>query len=536
MKKTILFPIIISAAFAAFADNENYDGQYLKYWDFSGQSLVNSSWVEAFAVGAHFNNANLTSANFTKFWADEATFGGANFTDAVITGASLSETTSGGFTKEQLYSTKNYQNKDLSYVEIASNDLSGWDFSGQNLESAVFSFSRLEDANFANSIITNARLQKTVEKGFTKEQLYSTKSYQDKNLRGVSLWGNDLSGWDFSGQNLEESSFEASNLSGADFSESNLNGALLLETTLADADFTNASITGADLSKTLEFGFTTEQLYSTKSYQDKNLGGIAFSYNYADGWDFSGQNMKRALFSFGYLPNVNFTGANLTGADFTETDLDGANFTGADLRGAYLEQATGTPIYKNTIFTDGAIKNFSMATAGDSLTIGVYETAAKISEADASVSGGATLTLEAGAALEVVDGKTLTISDGGNLVINTDAAGSTLLSAESGAGLAFESGAIMRVNIEGAFDPSETSLLVVMSWGDGARISGLDLFEAGANLFFTINGEAYSGAWDCGISENQFQIVFSEIPEPATYAALFGALALAFAAYRRSAK
>ena len=536
MKKLILIFLAIPAAIAAFADNENYDGQDLTYWDFSGKSLVNSSWVSAMAFEAHFNNANLTSANFTHFWADKSTFAGANFTDVIISGASLSETTSGGFTKEQLYSTANYKDKNLSNVDIASNDLSGWDFSNQNLTGTIFSFSNLTSANFANSIITEARLQRTVEIGFTKEQLYSTKSYQDKNLRGVSLWGNDLSGWNFSNQNLEDAVFEASNFTDADFSSANLTEADFHSTTLTNTNFTNASINGADFGKTVEFGFTKEQLYSTKNYQDKNLAGITLSYNTVDGWDFSGQNMSGAYFSFAWFFNVNFTGANLTGADFTETDLDGSNFTSADLRGAYIEQATGTPIYKNTIFTDGAIKNFSMASAEDSLKIGVHESSAKISEADATVSGGASIELAVGAKLEVVNGRTLTMADGGNLIINTDAAGSTMLSVESGAGLAFESGTILRVNIVGAFDPSETHLLAVMGWEDGASVSGANVFVAGETIFLSLNGEAYSGGWDYQISENQFQIVFAEIPEPAAYAAVLGALAMAAAALRRRAK
>ena len=62
------------------------------------------------------------------------------------------------------------------------NDLSGWDFSGAGGD--------------------GSRASDTTSTGFTKEQLYSTASYQEKNLQGIGLDGNDLSGWDFSGQNL----------------------------------------------------------------------------------------------------------------------------------------------------------------------------------------------------------------------------------------------------------------------------------------------------------------------------------------------
>ena len=161
---------------------------------------------------------------------------------------------------------------------------------------------------------------------------------------------------------------------------------------------------------------------------------------------------------------------------------------------------------------------------------------AKISEANATVSGGAVLTLETGAALEVVNNKTLTIAGDGNLVINTDAAGSTSFYVESGAGLAFEDGATLRVNIEGVFTASDVSVLTIMGWEDDSHVTGANVFAVDETLFLTVNGEAYAGSWNYRILDKQFQIVFEQIPEPAFYAAVLGVLALAFAAWRRRAK
>ena len=82
------------------------------------------------------------------------------------------------------------------------NDLSGWDFSGQNLTNADLCSSTLTNADLSGATVTGADFGDTTSRGFTKEQLYSTASYQAKNLQGIGLGDNDLSGWDFSGQNL----------------------------------------------------------------------------------------------------------------------------------------------------------------------------------------------------------------------------------------------------------------------------------------------------------------------------------------------
>ena len=63
------------------------------------------------------------------------------------------------FVNGQLYSTKNYQNKDLRGIGLGSNDLSGWDFSSQNLTGGSFASSTLANANLHNANLTNVSLQ-----------------------------------------------------------------------------------------------------------------------------------------------------------------------------------------------------------------------------------------------------------------------------------------------------------------------------------------------------------------------------------------
>ena len=75
---------------------------------------------------------------------------------------------------------------------------------GQNLSNAYLGGSTLTNADLSGATVTGANFDDTTSRGFTKEQLYSTASYQAKNLQGIGLGSNDLSGWDFSGQNLTQ--------------------------------------------------------------------------------------------------------------------------------------------------------------------------------------------------------------------------------------------------------------------------------------------------------------------------------------------
>ena len=67
---------------------------------------------------------------------------------------------------------------------------------------------------------------------------------------------------------------------------------------------------------------------------------------------------------------------------------------------------------------------------------------------------------------------------------------------------------------------------------DSSTISGLDELMGGENFLLSLNGELFDGEWDYYMEGNSFEIRM-QVPEPATYAAIFGALALAFAVCRR---
>jgi uncharacterized protein YjbI with pentapeptide repeats len=170
----------------------------LSGWDFSGQDLT----------GADLGATDLT---------------GTNLAGAIIADSLLGSVT--GLTEEQFASTASYQQNNLRGIDLSNNDFTGWDFSGQDLSRTGFERATLAGADFADAIVEGARFDSTVAEGFTKEQLYSTASYQQRQLQRIRLRNNNLDGWDFSGQDLRGANLTSASLVGTDFSLADLRGA-----------------------------------------------------------------------------------------------------------------------------------------------------------------------------------------------------------------------------------------------------------------------------------------------------------------------
>jgi uncharacterized protein YjbI with pentapeptide repeats len=260
--------------------------------------------------GTHFASQNLTNANFFA-----ASLLDADLTDAKVAGANFGKT---GITLAQLYSTASYQVHSLSRIGLSYGNLSGAYFAQQNLAEAGFQGARLTDADFTGANIQGARFDILTERhplfpggtiqfgtGIALAQLYATASYHAKDMSGIGFVKNDLTGANFTGQNLANSSFSGATLTGADFTGAKVRGASF------GAYFNGYEVLGT--------GITLAQLYSTASYQVKDLSGIGFAMNNFAGGNFAGQNFANA--HFGYY-----------------TILEGADFTAADARGAYVPQ------------------------------------------------------------------------------------------------------------------------------------------------------------------------------------------------------
>jgi uncharacterized protein YjbI with pentapeptide repeats len=270
---------------------------------------------------------------------------GWDFSRQNIENASFQAST--GFTKDQLYSTASYQQKDLRGVGLGGIDLARWDFGGHDLTRASFIGSGLSNTIFIGARVEGAAFEFATESGFTKEQLYSTASYQTENLQGINLGRNDLSGWNLSGQNLRDAKFHQSNLT--------------------KTDFTDSVIDGAWFWGTIEKGFVKEQLYSTASYKVMNLQRIRFSDDLSN-WDFRNQNLAGSSFTSCNLTNANLAGANLQSVTLWDAKLKDVDLSGADLRQIQTFPYGASSISRNTIGTQGDVFGLELL-SGDILVV-----------------------------------------------------------------------------------------------------------------------------------------------------------------------
>jgi uncharacterized protein YjbI with pentapeptide repeats len=319
---------------------------------FTYAKLTDADLTRAEVHGASFAAANLTRASLRHVNLANVNLTGATLTDADFTGADVGGASfdpyfaqcarscygaiwGTGITLPQLYSTASYQAQDLSGIRLPWNYLSGANFAGQNLTNADFTYTTLTGADITGAEVrgaTFAARDSYTRGGITLAQLYSTASYQARDLTGIRLQGNQLSGGNFAGQNLTNADFSGATLADADFRRTNLTNASFSSAKLTLANFTDADVRGASF---FDAGITLAQLYSTASYQAHDLRRINLLLNNLAGGNFAGQNLTSANFSFATL-----TGADFSGADLSDTHFGNANLTGANFRQANLDNAS----------------------------------------------------------------------------------------------------------------------------------------------------------------------------------------------------
>jgi len=272
-------------------------GMVLPQWNTPTKNLRYAD----FAAG----RVNVSGSDFTASWLDSARFWNANASNCKFDGASLIS------------------------ADFTNANLNGASLTSARMTNAIFDFASLSNANFTDGAILGAKFTSVTSKGFTQAQLESTASYRAKDLTGVSMENNDLSGWSFLEQNLTDVSFLNSTLKGTNFNYA----------TLTDTDFGDANVEGARFWDVTSRDFTEAQLASTASYKAKNLTGIELAFDDMFAWDFGGQNLTNASFFKSNVSWANFAGATLVNANFTEANVNYAQFTGADFGGATLKGA-----------------------------------------------------------------------------------------------------------------------------------------------------------------------------------------------------
>jgi uncharacterized protein YjbI with pentapeptide repeats len=288
-----------------------------------------------------------------------AILGYRDLTMAYLVGADLS----GAIGPNAKMTNADLSQANLTNAEFNGVTLTGADLSLAHLRDAVLGGARLTDADFADTEVRGARFDLLyydrvgflyAGTGITLAQLYSTASYQARDLTGIGLSYTPLAGGNFTGQNLTNAKFDGATISGADFSDANLTNAHFSNTTLTGADFSRAQVRGADLGVS---GFTLAQLYSTKSYAEQDLTGLNVWGSDLTGANLAGQNLTNATIS------------TVTDADFTGAEVRGAQILGINLAQLYstasyqAHDLTGIGLYDNNLL-GGNFAGHNLANAG----------------------------------------------------------------------------------------------------------------------------------------------------------------------------
>ncbi|MEX2185625.1 MAG: pentapeptide repeat-containing protein [Pirellulales bacterium] len=194
--------------------------------DFDSSNLTSARLTGTF-TGADFEAANLTNA---VLWAIVTN---VNFSDAIVVGTNLNSPMLRSFTKEQLYSTASYQQRDLHGINLASGEFTGWDFSRQNLANASFFSATLTDVDLAN-----ANLEET---SFGEATLTNV-DLRNANLKDTYFDEATLTNVDLRNANLKDTNFDEAVLTNANLSNADLDIASVYHTTFRNSDLTNAKL------------------------------------------------------------------------------------------------------------------------------------------------------------------------------------------------------------------------------------------------------------------------------------------------------
>ena len=372
----------------------------------------------------------------------------------------------------------NYEGWDLRQVVFDTVDMGGFNFASANLLSVEILSSDngeyFKDLNFAGASWSAGKFSSSASQGSSS---VINANFSDSFVNYVTFQNLAFGGTStFKNANLEFSIFDS-----VTFADTSFEGAVIRNALFSNSDF--------DKSK----------LVQTASYKVGDLSGVYF-FSSSSLMDFSDTDFSSMDLTYSL-----FTGANLAGANFTLSKLGGSvfsssNFTSADFRGASMMPGLEVSIIKNTIMSDGAIGNVTMCEAGDKIIVngsagGIN---AKL-ESDANFTDGV-LELKDGGIFEICDGVSLSLSDDFEII--------------------FEAG-------------SADEIFDILAVGDGATIVMSDCLsdeeaqQAFINAIRDSEGNLVNWAPDSVAS-----FVFA-VPEPSTFAAIFGVVALAVILRRR---
>jgi uncharacterized protein YjbI with pentapeptide repeats len=332
MKRTTV-ALICALAFASFlaavARADIYQWQWVNPADHSQGKQPGTTCCPGGAGVSAAPGADLDSRNLTQGYLIGANLTGTDLNSDTLSNADLTNAI--------------VQGANFGYANgfTAAQLYSTASYAGGNLAGIVLDGDDLTGWNFSGQTITNASF---VDTSLTTAQLYSTASYKAGNLTGINLSSDNFSTWNFAGQNLTSAVLgstilSSTNLAGANLTGANLSSAVFSYASLTGATLTGANVRYANFNNTTASGFTAAQLYSTAGYQAKDLTGINLAYDNLSGWNFCGQTLNYANFTSATLSGANLAGASLTSATIASASLTGANLAGANLTSATMSKA-----------------------------------------------------------------------------------------------------------------------------------------------------------------------------------------------------
>jgi trimeric autotransporter adhesin len=382
--------------------------------DLSGANLTSTSLGQANLSGANLTGTDLTTmslaqadlsgANLTDATIDKVQFRYANLSSANFTGATMTGVYSGVITASPAPTlpadwllTDGYlvgpgavlDSAALSDANLASADLTGAelseaDLSGANLEGADFSNADLTAANLAGVDVDDADLTTadldSVESGGitgTTTMLPLNWALRDGFLVGpnANLEGDNASGADFSGTNLDNASLYGTNLSGANLSDADLfgidgAGVILQNADLTGANLSDASIAldafgggaptlaGADLAGATLTGIITADIAGPPPavlpahwmLADGFLLGPTANLTDAE-TPFQGLDLEGMDLADANIASAEFVQDNLTNATFAGSNATAANFSGDTWSNTICPNGVSSTYYVSGCFT-----------------------------------------------------------------------------------------------------------------------------------------------------------------------------------------
>ena len=521
--------------------NTTFDSDTIKNVDFIGANISNVNFSNVSIAGINFSNAIISDLS------------GGGYVDAIFCNSNI-KGISGSFSSadfsgsiiDQMHSSgvngSNFANTSISNSSFRGN-VNRTDFTNTTLDNVEFSglvyqsdftnatlnnvsFKSLIETDLTDAIIENVTF--SIDENFEREWLYSTKSYKDKNLIGITLLGTashyiDLKGLDFEGQHF-------------------INAKLLYVTYIGNLK--NAIIHNSEI------------IFAPISYDEAHNMGL-FDIFYHENLDLRGTSILTYWPAGGAGGTPKLKQDSIVGQNIIKRNGEIFNFQMNNSEFSihkYIPASEDGEMISAKLTEDAAMSGNSVLNLEEDAILQIYDVGSFIMSDNSTLnlekgsilqirnlrrkfimSDNSVLNLKEGAMLEIADNAEFTIGEGASIILNTDKDSSTNMRVTRNSVLTFEKGSILEINLECDVATQDTLQIVLMDFERGSLLEGLDAFVKDETIFLNVNGSKWLGEWDYALENNQM-ILSVAIPEPSAFAAIFGALALGLALKFRNYK